>query len=186
MPATPDHILWGDGQQNMGGIQTTCYYAPLSSFASVKTVPSLDTNPSLEASVTITGTHTFKNPATKGFWKLYCTEDAGMLESEGVGEKDGRSFRPRLKVFIPGGQKEAAGFLNWVNNTGGIFLAKDAEGRVRQVGTEQYPAKVEEGSESTTETADGRKGITLTVSCASPGPAPFYDGTISTAPGGSS
>ena len=172
----PKNVLWGDGIDNPGGTQTIAFYAPLSAFAAGG-IPKVPANPTdFATSITIPTEFVFNSQ--EGFRKIYLTEDTGMVEDEGVGEKDGKSWRNKFKLFHPGSKAAALGFARWINNTGCIFLVKEADGQVRIVGSEQFPAKVDANTITTTETTDGRKGMTMEVSAASITPAPIYTGNI--------
>ena len=167
---TPAHVEWDEGQDNMGSIQTTVFYAALSDFESLKPINPNPTN--FSEAVQISAKHVFK--AGKGFKRLYSTEEKGMLEDESVGETDSKSFRNKLKIFHPGTKIQALGFARWANNTGLILLAKEADGQIRQIGSEGFPARIETNNITTGETAEGPKGMTMEASCPSPTPAPIY------------
>lgn len=184
LPQLPAHalhlnlpnILWGDGDDNMGGIRTIAYYclhsevargghaAPIAR-ASATTLADL---------ATLATDHTFK--AGKGWKRFYCTEDAGMIDNGMQGEKDGRSWLNKIKLTHPGAKAEAIGFLRWIQNAGTYWIVQDAEGQNRMLGSEFYPAKVDTASITTTETAAGRKAITFEVACSSPYPSPIFTG----------
>lgn len=167
------NILWGDGDDNMGGIRTMAYYclhteiergghaAPMNR-ASATTLADLST---------ITSDHTFKTG--KGWKRLYNTEDSGMVESTMQGEKDGKSWVNKIKLFHPGNRATVLGFMRWIQNAGCYFVGVDAEGAQRMVGSEHYPAKLDTSTITTTETAAGRKGCTFEAVCSSPFPAPI-------------
>jgi hypothetical protein len=175
--ALPD-VLWNDGDDNMGGIQTTAYYARISDFTStgIQVPSTLSSATTLAQLATVSVAHTFKSG--KGFKRFYCTEDAGMVEVTQQGELDGKSFLNKIKLTHPGGSATLLGFQRLFNNAGMMWLAKDAEGLTRQVGNQQYPAKVVANNHTTTETAAGRKALTLEVQHSSPYPAPVYTASI--------
>lgn len=169
-----EDVLWEDGQDNMGSIQREMYYCALSD---LKSMPEVPKNPaSLEEAVVAVGNFVFKTG--KCFRRMYLTPDTGNMVSEQVGERDGHSFRTNLTAFHPGSKKKALGFARWMSNSNMIFVVKEANDQLRIVGTEQYPAGIDSNSVATGENAEGRKGMTFTVSCASRTPAPIYEGTI--------
>ena len=43
---------------------------------------------------------------------FYITDDEGKLDFEGVGEKDGKSFIMKLRIYNPGLQSKLLGFIN--------------------------------------------------------------------------
>ena len=96
------HILWGDGDDNMGGIRTIVYWALHSDFTAHPT-PDAPTRPdaiNVADLVTISNAPTFKSG--KGWKKLYTTEDSSGFTSGQQGEKDGKSFMNSVKLFHPG------------------------------------------------------------------------------------
>lgn len=174
----PD-VLWSDGQDNMGSLQTTIYYAKVTDFVAGTGLKP----PYTQAAATtmtqlgsINGTHVFKSG--KNWKRLYATEDTGMVESKQQGELDGKSFKNKISMFYPGARADALGWSRYMNNTGGIYLGLDAEGLMRQVGSAQWPAHLTVADSSTTATAAGRKGTTFEASCSAPYPAPIYGGVI--------
>lgn len=186
MPTTPNgamalnlgNILWGDGDDNMGGIRTMAYYCLHSEIqrgghaAPVARVSAT----TLEELGTIAADHTFKSG--KGWKRLYNTEDSGMVESTMQGEKDGKSWINKAKFFHPGNKSKVLGWMRWIQNAGTYWIGVDAEGSQRMVGSEHYPAKLDTSTITTTETAAGRKGCTFEVTCSSPFPAPIVTATI--------
>lgn len=181
---SPEHVLWEDGQDNPGGLQTVAFYAPISAFAD-DGIPQVPANPVAFAEAVEISTDFVFKPG-EGFRKLYLTEDTGMMEDESIGERDGKSWRNKMKAFHPGTKAEALGFARWANNTGLIWVVVEADGQKRIVGSEQFPAKIDTNVITTTETTDGRRGQTLESSCASITPAPIYTGNVVEYPGGSS
>ncbi len=167
----PD-VLWGDGSDNMGGIQTELAWARVTDFTTtgIPTPSTLSAATSLSQLASFSTAPTFKSG--KGWKRFYCTEDAGMVEVTQQGELDGKSFLNKIKLTHPGGTAELLGFARLTNNAGMVWTAKDAEGLNRMVGNKQYPAKVVANNHSTTETAAGRKALTFEVQCSSPYPAP--------------
>ncbi len=173
MPITniPD-VLWGDGSDNMGGIQTELAWARVTDFteAGIPTPTTLSSATTLDQLASISTLPTFNSG--KGWKRMYCTEDAGMVECMQQGELDGKSFLNKIKLTHPGGTAKLLGFARLTNNAGMVWVAKDAEGLKRMVGSRQYPAKVVANNHTTTETAAGRKALTYEVQCSSPFPAP--------------
>lgn len=173
------NILWGDGDDNMGGLRTIAYWALHTDFTAYPTpdAPTRADATNIADLVTITTAPTFKSG--KGWKKLYNTEDTGMVDSNQQGEKDGKSFLNKIKLFHPGAGAQVMGLLAYINNAGCIFIGVDAEGKKRLVGSEHYPAKINTLSITTTETAAGRKGVTFEAQCSSPRPAPICAFSIS-------
>lgn len=166
------NMLWGDGDDNMGGIRTIAYYCLHSEVArGGHAAPVAREDATTLAQLgSIAADHTFKSG--KGWKRFYTTEDAGMVDSTMQGEKDGRSWVNKIKLTHPGTKEDVIGFMRFVQNAGTYWIAQDAEGRLRMVGSEFYPAKVETANLSTGETAAARKATVFEVTCSSPFPAP--------------
>jgi hypothetical protein len=166
-------ILWGDGDDNMGGIRTIAHIALHSDVASgghrAPATRAAATN--LEELATINTDLGFKEG--KGWKQVYCTEDKGLVESAIQGERDGKSWLTRTQLFHPGNKARIVGFMRLVQNAGLYAHVWDAEGLGRLIGSEFYPAKVNTATITTTETAAGLKGVTFEVYCNSPYPAPI-------------
>ena len=78
--------------------------------------------------------------AGKAFHKLYITDDEGKLDFEGVGEKDGKSFIVKLRVYNPGLQSKLLGFINLVKNDNLVFIVPDCNSGLFLLGDELRPA----------------------------------------------
>lgn len=170
------NVLYDGGADNMGGLRTQAYYCLHSEVLTHSTPPSREDATTLEELVTLSADHTFKSG--KGWKKLYNTEDTGMVESTIQGEKDGKSFLNKIKLFYPKAGATAMGFIRFIVNAGLYAVGVDAEGVKRMVGSKHYPAKLDTGSISTTETAAGRKGITFDLICSAPHPALIMDAAL--------
>jgi hypothetical protein len=175
------NVLWGDGDDNMGGLRTICYWALHSDFTTsghpTPDAATRDDATNIADLVTITTAPTFKSG--KGWKKLYVTEDKAMLESAQQGERDGKSFSNKVKLFHPGNSAQVMGLISYINNAGCYFLPTDAEGQKRLIGSEHYPAKINTLTITTAETAAGLKGVTFEAQCSSPRPAPVVKFTVS-------
>lgn len=167
---------WSDGAKNMGGLQVTAYYAPISHFANI---PTLYANPATAAQeVTLDSTTTgFTFKVGKKFLKLYLTMETGVVEDEPQGEIDGQSFVHKATVIYPGTSAEALAFAAAVNNSNMLFVFIEADGKRRVIGSEAFPAKCKPKITTGTKTAD-RKGMTLEIFSYGYTPAPLYEGDI--------
>ena len=170
----PEDILFGDGQDNMGGLATLHAWAPVSHFDAIGEIKADPTT--FAEGGEIETAHTFK--AGKGWLKLYSTEDTSGLMDESVGERDGKSFKNKVTVFHPGTKSAVLGLIRYLNNTGVIFLAQESEGAFRQVGSRRFPAKIDSSTVDTATTTDGRKGCTFEISAANHLPSPVYPFTV--------
>ena len=108
------------------------------------------------------------------FYKLYGTETESNVESEIVGEMDGKSPRVSLTLFHPG--NKIFGFVNAMPNANFIFLVPSNKGELLIVGTPDNPAKLMEGSGGSGQGLEGRRGHSLTFQ-ANHGPI-IYSGSV--------
>ncbi len=170
------NLVWGDGDDNMGGLRTKAYWC-MHSEVEVHAAPvARDAATTFTELSTITSDHTFVSG--KGWKSIYTTEDTGMVESTLQGELDGKSWINKIKLFFPGGKQQIIGFLRWTHNAGLYFIGVDAEGAKRMVGSEHWPAKALAHTITTTETSAGRKGATMEFQASSPWPAPIVTVSI--------
>ena len=58
-------------------------------------------------------------------YSFYITDDEGKLDFESVGEKDGKSFSEKLRIYNPGLQSKLLGFVNIAKNENLVFLVPD-------------------------------------------------------------
>jgi hypothetical protein len=161
---------------NMGGMAVEVLFAPLDYFAVIK---KLKTTTAPGDSVTIDGSHTFKDGY--GFHKAFATIESVKKMLESQGEIAGRSKKAKAEFFYPGTSKAAAEFDRQAQNDEFIFLFKDPNtGKRLQLGSEDYPAIVSANYDSATP-ASGRKGFAFTAEANQLG-MQFYEGDIELAP----
>jgi hypothetical protein len=150
-----------DGE-NMGGLSMKIYFGY---HADVATWPTKPVAPStLEDLATLTGDIAMLS--TKRMFEMYITDDTGEFSVEPVGEKDGKSFVMRLKLFHPGLQKKILGFINAAKNENLVLIVPDNDGNLFLMGDALRSAKYEgspDGAGTGKETA-GRKGISMEFS----------------------
>lgn len=166
-----------DGQENnMGGTKQVIYFAPIRDF---DTIQAPAASPTTEAGVSeITTAHTFLTG--KCFKTLYCTLDMGEMKATPQGERDGRSFKQEATIFLPGASKEAVGFASLIKNDKFIALIPLADGKVMQIGSEDFYAEILPDFDSA-KNSSGVRGHKFTIS--SMGPVNlYYSGTITTTP----
>ncbi len=169
------NLTWSDGTENMGGIQTIGYYAPV---ADIDNFPTLPTNPGTAAEeVTLEASPGFTMLADKYFYKIYSTQETSEVVDENQGEVDGQSFVHKATIFYPGTSAEALAFAKHVNNSNMVFIFLEADGTRRVIGSEAFPAKCKPSFTTGKATAD-RKGMTMEISSYGYTPAPFYEGVI--------
>lgn len=171
MAADFTDLLWADGQDCIGGTQTMHYYAPLSWIANL---PVASATPA-----TLTDKVIINNPITfhlgKKFLKMYSTMDTGRVFDKQVGEIDGKSFESSFEWFFPGTKAEALALIALMNNSNMFFLALEANGQRRMMGSRAFPAKLELADVDTGTKTSDRKGTKLRVSSRGVIPAAIYD-----------
>ena len=173
-----DDLLWQDGADNIGGTQVNHYYAPLVHFQNMPTAPVLSTT--LSEMVTISESVVFY--AGKKFLKLYSTMDTGRVLDKLVGELDGKSFEHSFEWFFPGTLDIAMALVSKFANSNMIFIATEADGKKRIIGSNKFPAKLDIADIDTGAKTSDRKGIKMKVVSRGITPAPIYTGAIPLTP----
>jgi hypothetical protein len=177
MPDFSD-LLWPDGSDNIGGTEVNHYYAPLSDidvFPTIAAVPA-----TLAAEVTISTDFEFLTG--KKFHKIYSTLDTGKVDDKSVGEFDGRSFEHIFEFVFPGTRAEALAIIRKMNNTNMVFIASEANGQKRIIGSVAFPAKMSLSDVTTGAKTADRKQTTIRVESRGVTPAPIYTGAIPLTP----
>jgi hypothetical protein len=173
-----DDLVWPDGSDNIGGTQVMHFYAPVVDFLNL---PAITASPStLAEMVTISTDITFK-PARK-FLKIYSTMDTGRVLDKLVGEFDGKSFEHAFEFFFPGTIAEALAIVTKFANSNMVFVAAEANGQKRIIGSRKFPAKLSVADVDTGAKTSERKGIKLKVESRGTTPAPIYTGVITLTP----
>ncbi len=171
-------LLWPDGTDNIGGTEVNHYYAPL---ADIDVFPSLPAVPAtLAEEVTIDDVFEFKTG--KKFLKVYSTLDTGKVEDKSVGEFDGRSFEHSFEFVFPGSRAEAFALIRKMNNSNMVFIASEANGQKRVIGSLAFPAKMSMSDATTGQKTADRKQITIKVESRGVTPAPIYTAAIPLTP----
>lgn len=157
-------IVEPNGQaNNMGGTKQRFLFAPISYFDTIAKVPTTPTTPA--EFVEITDDHTFL--PGKGFHKVYTTLDKSGLTSEPQGERDGRSFKQKYKGFTPGSDTTLHGLMAMIKNERCIVLVEESDGKVAQIGSEDFYAEILPKF-STGETTAGLRGYEIEVESVAP------------------
>jgi hypothetical protein len=173
------NLDWGDGFENMGGLQVIGYYALISD---IDNFPELPLNPTTaEEEVTLESTTGFSFLTSKSFFKIYSTLETSEVVDENQGEWDGQSFVHKATIFYPGTKVEALAFAKNINNSNMVFVFLEADGTRRVIGSKAFPAKCKPAFTTGKATAD-RKGMTLEIQSYGYTPAPNYNGEISLTP----
>jgi hypothetical protein len=178
MPPSFDDLLWPDGTDNIGGTEVNHYYAPLSDIA---VFPGIPTTPAtLTEEVTVADDFEFNTG--KKFLKIYSTLDTGKIDDKSVGEFDGKSFEHSFEFFFPGTIGEALALIRKMNNTNMVFIASEANGQKRIIGSPAFPAKMSMSDVTTGQKTADRKGTTIKVESRGVTPALIYTGAIPLTP----
>ncbi|WP_455968502.1 hypothetical protein [Butyricimonas virosa] len=112
-----------DGK-NMGGLPQIVYFCLHADVLTFPTEPKMsDKDITLEKMGELVGDITLKEG--KKMYSFYITDDEGKLDFESVGEKDGKSFSEKLRIYNPGLQSKLLGFVNIAKNENLVFLVPD-------------------------------------------------------------
>jgi hypothetical protein len=160
------------GADNMGGTKQFFYYAPIDYFDTIEKPDPNDT--SLEGKSIIPVSHTFQ--AGKGFHKMYCTIDKGNIEASQQGETDGHSYKQMAKYFYPGSDAAVHGLASRAKNDRFITLHEMPDGKVMQIGSEDFFAKIS-GKFGTGTNSSGIRGYEFEVASMAPDNY-IYEGDI--------
>jgi len=164
-------------QENAAGISPVeIYAARVIDFDAIIKPLALGVAVSLEEAGSITGPHTFTAP--KGFFKISILPDTGSVETANEGEKGAKTNTNSFSGTIPGNSARNIGFIRKYQNVGMIFLVKQINGDVRQIGSEDSPAYLSEASGSTGLKAGDINGIPVKFTDVQAYPAPVYTGAI--------
>lgn len=127
---------------NMGGIPQVVYFCLHSDVLSWPTRPNAEeAGMALEKMGELIGDLKLKDG--KQMYSFYVTDDEGKLDFESVGEKDGKSFVQKLRVYNPGLQSKLLGFINLVKNESLVFLVPDNNENFFLLGDERRAATLD-------------------------------------------
>lgn len=173
-----DDLLWPNGTDNIGGTQVNHYYSPLSHFQLLPVPPEPATT--LSEMVTISDNVVFYTG--RKFLQIYSTIDTGRVLDKLVGELDGKSFEHTFEWFFPGTLDNALALISKFANSNMIFIATEADGKKRMIGSRKFPAKLALSDVDTGAKTSDRKGIKMKVESRGITPAPIYTGIIPLTP----
>lgn len=152
------------------------YGAFVSDMDEIQEPPALSAALSNAEAATIGTAHTFLTG--KGFFKLNILPDTGNVESALVGSKGSKSYTNTFVGTLPGTSARNLGFGRRAKNAGMIWLVKQTNGDIRQIGSKTKPAYFEEYNANSGTTAEDINGIPFNISDTQPYPAPIYTSTI--------
>ncbi len=161
-----------------GVSETGVYGASIYDFApgGIKKPADLETATSLEAAGTIADSHIFKEG--RGFHKIYINPDTGMVDSAHAGEKGNLSLTNSLTGSLQGTGAKIVGYTRKYKNTPMIYIVKEKNGDVKQIGSELVPAYMSEIAGTSGQKPGDVKATTVKISDTQPYMAPHYAGTI--------
>ena len=159
-----NQVAWPAGSDNMGGIATRAFFCPARSFTAWPGWESADS-----VVLDLSKATYLKD---EGFIEIYVTYNSGGISAEPVGDTDGVCSKQSGEFFHPGSTEEMARFARAVQNTPGVFVFQDTQGRYRVVGDVVNPAKVTAKHE-TGKKAEDRNGWTISFEAYSTRPVVF-------------
>jgi hypothetical protein len=132
--------------------------------------------------VTITADHTFVS--NKGFIKVKAVADTVGLESTLIGDPTkSTAIENKLTIQLLGSEEEIVAFKRLLKGRQLIVLAKEFEsGRMRQIGSASYPARLSEASSRIEPTVEGENTSTLVFMDKQKYDAPIYSGEVTLQP----
>ncbi len=152
------------------------YASPVRDFLVIAAPKDLKTAVTNEELAKIAEAHTFKEG--KGFHKVAFIPDTGMVETAHVGEKGNLSFQNSLGGQLKGTGAKTAGYLRRYKNEAMIYIVRERNGDVKQIGSELSPAYLIETAATSGQKAGDIKGTTVKFQDNQNYPAPEYAGTI--------
>lgn len=180
-----EDLLWPQGQDNMGGLVGNIFFIPADD---VNVIPALSAVGSLEMAA---GDITAK--VGKRWWQVYHTPETGKVDYNTVGELDAKSKENMLEFFYPGDDVTLAEQERLLQNTPGLYAAKDTKGNLRILGltnldpagtvlTLDSPANLVTSNGSTGAARGDRRGTTFVVKHSAAHRPVVYKGVISLTP----
>lgn len=128
--------------ENMGGIPQAVYYSYHQDCLTWPERPDASAEGmTLEKMGELVGDLKLKKD--KKLHRFYVTDDEGKLDFESVGEKDGKSFVVKLRVYNPGLQSKLLGLINMAKNENLVFIVPDNNGNYFLMGDELRAATLD-------------------------------------------
>lgn len=162
-------MVYPDGQDNMAGVAKDAFIGIVSDFATIAKPIAVPV--AIGDGVKIVTAHVLK--ATKKTFKFFVMYEKSGVESPMVGQRKSKSWKPKFKLFYPGGDAVAMDILSLLQNVDIIAWATPLDGvGLLQIGSEELPATIVAGSVKTGEGPEGEKGISFEVEA--PSRKPYY------------
>lgn len=147
---------FGTGPNLMPGLSQVLYFIGVKDIATYGTAPA--TPPSKK--YTITTAHVCATG--KKFSKMYVAIEKGQLAFESLGSRDATGFKVTGTAYIPGDSDDLNYFANEAQGDRFIVIMKRADGKLIQIGTEDFPATIRAAHDSETVTGDS-SGYAVTI-----------------------
>lgn len=169
---------WCEGTPEYAGIRRKLYYTNKNNIVAWPTLPT--DSKGRVTSAELQGNFELAENAN---WKyIDIIPDKSQLTSEPQGEYPSQTQLNKLVAVHPGIGPEATAAAAYLNNSDNVFLAQDAKGRFRVVGSEAWQAKTTVNQDNG-QGAAGTASTTINVEAPDKVPAPFYSGEIVTEDG---
>lgn len=176
-----ENIDYCPNEEIVAGVaETGVFAASVYDFLTIAKPLDLKTGTSLESLATIAEAHTFKEG--RGFHRIYLDPDTGMVDTAQVGEKGNLNFNNSFTGGLQGTGAKNAGYVRKYKSTPMIFVVKEKDGHIKQIGSELSPAYMTEVTASSGQKAGDVKRTTIKLMDTSPYPAPEYAGVITEFP----
>lgn len=168
-------VRFGDNQDNMAGVTKRAYIGFEFDFLTLATPIAVPVE--YADRVTIATAHVLK--PTKKIVELFIMYDKSEIESPLVGQRKGKSHKPKFKLFYPGTDAEVTGFYDFIKNADLILFAEPPEGDyLYQVGNKKLPASLVAGTWKTGAGPEGENGVNFEVEAPSSRPIYFYTAAL--------
>jgi hypothetical protein len=163
---------------NAGVSEVGVYAASVSEFSTIEKPPSLKVATDLESCATIEGAHAFVDETNGGFHKLQINPDSGMIETVQLGTKGNISFQNSFTFALRGTAAKVAGYARKYRNEPMIYIVKEKNGDVKQIGSQDSPAYMVELAAGSGQAPGDPKQSQFIIRDSQNYPAPEYAGTI--------
>jgi hypothetical protein len=159
-----------------GVSEVEVYFASISDFQEIASVPKMSEGTDLESLGTIAEAHTFKEGL--GFHKVYIKPDTGLVDGAQAGEKGGLSIVNNFGGVLPSTGARTGGWIRKYLNRPVIALVTERTGLVKQIGSKLSPAYMTEVTPTGGQKSGDSVGVTIKISDSTGSIAPVYVGTI--------
>lgn len=161
---------------NPGVSEVGVYAASVQDFKTIEKPSDLSEGIDLADVATIKESHEFQT--NRGFHKINITSESGIVETEQTGDKGNISFANSLTGSLQGTGARNAGWVRKYKNAPMIFIVKEKNSDIKQIGSELSPAYMVEVTGTSGKAAGDSKNMTVKFSDNQNYPAPEYAGTI--------